>query len=64
MEGLAEDVLQIVLARDLAGDVADGAAEVGPQGAERLVGALELLGMGIALVPDQGKLADPRIGRD
>jgi hypothetical protein len=41
---LAEDILQIVLARDLAGDIADGAAEIGPEGAKRPVGALELLG--------------------
>ena len=53
---------RLVLACDLAGDVADGAAEIGPQGAKRPVGALELLCMGIALVPDQGELADPRIG--
>ncbi len=59
VEGLAEDVLQLVLACDLTGDVADGAAEVGPQGAERLVGALELFCMGIALMPDQGELAEP-----
>ena len=52
MEGLAEDVLWLVLVCDLAGDVADGAAEEGPQGAMRLVRALELLCMGIALVPD------------
>ena len=52
VEGLGEDVLQLVLAYNLAGDVADGAAELGPQGAERSVGALELFGVGIALVPD------------
>ena len=28
------------------------------------VGALELMGMGIALMLDQRQLADPRIGRD
>jgi hypothetical protein len=62
MQGLAADVQEIVLAGDLAGDVADGAAEIGPESAKRPSGALEVLGMSIALVPDQVELADPHIG--
>jgi hypothetical protein len=56
---LAKDLLQIVLARDLAGDVADGAAEVSPESAKRSVGQFELFGIGVALVPDLGELANP-----
>lgn len=42
---------------ELAGDIADDAAEIGSQRPQGPVGALELLGVGIALVLDQGELA-------
>ena len=54
--------LEPAVAFDLADDVANDAAEIGLELAQRPVGALELLGMGVALVLDQGELADPRIG--
>jgi hypothetical protein len=41
---------------DLAGDVADHAAEIGSQRLELPLGALELLGVGIALVLGQANL--------
>jgi hypothetical protein len=41
---------------------ADNAAEIGAQLLEHPVGTLELLGVGIALMLDQGELAHPRIG--
>src|SRR5947208_8677619 len=44
------------LFRSLAGDVADDAAEIGSKRPQGPIGALELLGMGIALVLDQGEL--------
>ena len=56
------DALQRIVVLDLAGDVADEAAEIGAQILQYPVGALELFGMGIALMLDQGELADPRIG--
>ena len=59
---LGEAPLRARVAVDLAADVADDAAEIGPERAQRPVGALELLGVGIALVLDQRELADPRIG--
>ena len=43
-------------------DVADDAAQIGLEPAQASVGALELMGMGIALMLDQRQLADPRIG--
>src|SRR5450631_1026284 len=46
----------------LAADVADDAAEIGPQLLQHPVGALELLGVGITLMLDQSELAHPRIG--
>jgi hypothetical protein len=57
-----EDRLELLFAGNLAGDVADGPAEIGPQLAQRLVGRLELLGVCITLVLDQRQLADPHIG--
>src|SRR5450631_3551970 len=53
---------ELAIALDLAADVANDAAEIGPQLLEHPVGALELLGVGITLVLDQGELAYPRIG--
>jgi hypothetical protein len=50
------------VALDRVADVADHAAEIGPQRLQLLVGAFELLGVGIALMLDQGELAHPRIG--
>ena len=50
------------IAVDLAGNVADDAAEIGLELAQGLFGAVELAGMGVALVLDEGELADPRIG--
>src|SRR5713226_2472823 len=61
-EQVSEAGLEPIIAVDLAGDVADDAAEIGLERAQRLVGALELLGMGIALMLDQGELANSRIG--
>ena len=46
----------------LADNVADHPSEYLEQVPKRLVRPLELLGMGIALVLDQGVLADPGIG--
>src|SRR4029079_9761321 len=67
MQQLGEARLQTtLLARDLAGDVADSAPEICSERAQRLVGPLELLGVGIALMLDQGELAHPthRTGAD
>src|SRR5215831_12941537 len=41
--------------------VADDAAQIGLEPAQASVGALELMGMGIALMLDQRQLPDPRI---
>jgi len=49
------------IAFDLAGDIADDAAEKGPERAQSAIGALELFGMGVTLVLDEGELADPRV---
>lgn len=54
-------VQDLVLA-DLAADIADDAAQVGAKGTQGFVGALERLGVGVALVFDQGQFADPFIG--
>ena len=59
---LGERRFEPAVALDLAADVADDAAEIGPQLLQHPVGALELLGVGIALMLDQGELAHPRIG--
>ncbi len=53
---------QGLIVLDFAADVADHPAELGAQGSQSAVGALELLGMGVALMLDQGELADPLIG--
>ena len=42
--------------------IAADPSEIGADGPERPVGALELLGVGIALMGDQRPLADPLIG--
>ena len=46
---------------DLAPDIADNAAQEGSDRRKALF-ALELFRMGVALVLDQGELANPRIG--
>ena len=55
------DAYSHTVAFDLAGNVANDAAQIGPQLLQHPVGALELLGVGIALMLDQGELAHPRI---
>jgi len=59
---ISERRLEPGIAVDLAGDVADDAAEIGLELAQSPVSALELLGIGVTLMLDQGELADPRIG--
>ena len=59
---LCERRFEPAVTLDLATDVADDATEIGPQLLQHPVGALELLGVGITLVPNQGELAHPRIG--
>ena len=58
----SEDRLQRGLVGDLATDVADQATELGAQRSQRPIGALELLGMDIALMHDHRLLADARVG--
>ena len=57
-----EDGLKLVLAGDLPGNVTDGAPEIGLELAKGLAGALELMGVGVTLMPDQCQLADAPIG--
>ena len=59
---MGEDALQLSLALDLAHDVARDPAEIGSDRLQRPVGALELLGVRIALVGDQSMFADPLVG--
>ena len=61
-ERMGEDALPFGVAVDLAHDVARDPAEIGADRPQRPVGALELLGVGIALVGDQRVLADPLVG--
>jgi hypothetical protein len=61
-ERMGESALQFGLAIDLAHDVANDPAEIGSDRPQRPVGALELLGVGVALVGDQSMFADPLIG--
>ena len=58
---MGEDALQCGVALDLAHDVARDAAEIGADRLQSPVGALELLGVGVALVGDQRMFADPLI---
>src|SRR2546429_9007241 len=51
--------LEIGLAGDSSADVADDAPEIGLELAQRLAGALELMGMGIAVMSDQKLLCPP-----
>ena len=57
-----EDFFELGIAVDASPDVTDDAAQIGLEPAQASVGALELMGMGIAFVLDQRQLADPRIG--
>src|SRR5262245_17646475 len=57
-----EDRLKVLLPGDPTGDIADGAPKIGLELEQRLADALELMGMGIALKPNQGCLAHSRIG--
>ena len=59
---MGEDALQFGLALDLAHDVANDPAEIGADRPQRPVGALELLGVGVALMGDQRMFADPLVG--
>ena len=59
---MSEDALQLGLAPDLAHDVARDPAEIGAERLQRPVGALELLGVSVALVGDERMFADPFIG--
>ena len=56
---MGEDALQLGLALDLAHDVANDPAEIGSDRLQRPVGALELFGMGVALMGDQRMFAHP-----
>ena len=59
---MAEDALQFGFALDLAQNVAENdPAEIGAQRLQRPVGALELFGMGIALMGDERPLAHPLV---
>src|SRR5579862_4742554 len=62
VQGRHEERAERVVAGGLAANVADDATGIGFELAKRLVGALELMGMGVALVRDQRPLADPAIG--
>jgi hypothetical protein len=57
---LGEDLAPGRVAFGFADDVAEDPAEIGAHAAQRPVGALELLGVGVALVGDQSVLADAR----
>ena len=59
---LEDHLLEPGVVIDLTGDVADDAAQIGPQRLQGSIGALELLGMGIALMLDQRELAHSSIG--
>ena len=52
-----EDLLKLRLACNLAADVADGAAQKSLEFTQAFPGPLELFGMRIALLHDQGELA-------
>jgi hypothetical protein len=60
-QGHAEDPVQPFVPADLADDVAHHAAELGAQPAQFAIGALELLGVGVALMLHQRPFAKPRI---
>ena len=55
VQGPHEDLAERVVAGGLAPNVADDATGIGFELAKRLVGAFELMGMGVALVRDYRK---------
>ena len=59
---LGKDFFELGVAIDASPDVSDDAAQIGLKPAQASVGALKLMGMGIALMLNQRQLADPRIG--
>ena len=59
---MGEGALQFSLALDLAHDVANDPAEIGSDRLQRPLGALELLGVGVALMGDQRMFAHPFVG--
>ena len=59
---MGEDAFQFGVAPDLAHDVARDPAEIGADRLQRPVRALELFGVGIALMNDQRMFADPLVG--
>jgi hypothetical protein len=61
-ERMGEDALQFSVAPDLARDVARDLAEIGSDRLQRPVGALELFGVGLALMGDQRVFAGPLVG--
>ncbi len=61
-ERMGEGALEFGLAPDFAHDVANDPAEIGSDRLQRPVGALELLGVGVALMGDQRIFADPLVG--
>ena len=61
-ERTGEDALQFGVAPDLAHDVARDPAEIGSDRLQRPVGALELFGVGIAVMGDQRVFTDPLVG--
>ena len=61
-ERLGEGLAQLRVVAGPPRDVADHAAQIGLQLAQCLVGALELMRMGVTLVLDQRQLADADVG--
>ena len=61
-QGEAEDLLERPIALDPAHDVARHPAQIRAQGPQRPIGALELFGVGVALMGDQRAFADTLVG--
>ena len=59
---MGEGALQFSLVPDLAPDVANDPAEISADRLQRPVGALELFGVGVALMGDPRMFADPFVG--
>src|SRR5689334_8427691 len=62
MQRPAKDDLEFVLVGDLPCNIPDGAPEISLELAKGLAGALELMGVGVTLMPDQCELAHAPIG--
>ncbi len=60
-ERMGEDALQFAFALDLAADVANDPAEIGADRLQRPLGALELFGVGVALMGDQRSFSHPLV---